>query len=298
MNGKMPQPIPYQGSKRVLAEAILQHFPQSLNRLIEPFAGSGAFSIAVASNNRSNKFWLNDKNEPLIELLQLIINQPDYIIEKYTENWNNQLSDPKKYYSQIRDKFNETGKPEYLLYLLARCVKAAVRYNSKGQFNQSPDNRRLGRRPQSMALEIHTASALLKGKTQFSSKDYGKMIDDITEADFVYMDPPYQGTSGSRDQRYLSNVPVEEFICFIEKLVYKNIPFAISYDGTSGDKTYGIELPKKLGLQKVFLNAGISTQGTLNGKKVKTIESLYLSPKLIQLSRKEEHKIEQFSFAF
>ena len=44
-------------------------------------------------------------------------------------------------------EWGETGKPDLLLYLLARCVKAAVRYNASGEFNQSPDNRRRGMPP-------------------------------------------------------------------------------------------------------------------------------------------------------
>jgi DNA adenine methylase len=35
----MPQPIPYQGSKRHIAEQILAYFPQDVCTLIEPFAG-------------------------------------------------------------------------------------------------------------------------------------------------------------------------------------------------------------------------------------------------------------------
>ena len=48
----------------------------------------------------------------------------------------------------------EAQKPEYLLFLLAKCVKAAVRYNAKGEFNQSPDKRRLGRNPAMMRDDI------------------------------------------------------------------------------------------------------------------------------------------------
>jgi site-specific DNA-adenine methylase len=45
---KIPHPIPYQGSKRNLASEILRFFPANIVRLIEPFAGSAAISIASA----------------------------------------------------------------------------------------------------------------------------------------------------------------------------------------------------------------------------------------------------------
>lgn len=97
-----------------------------------------------------------------------------------------------EYYYEIRDKFNDTKNPEYLLFLLAKCVKAAVRYNSQGGFNQSPDKRRLGRSPQMMRDDILRVSQLPKGKTEVFSTNYSNILDLATPDDLVYMDPPYQ----------------------------------------------------------------------------------------------------------
>ena len=65
---KLPHPIPYQGSKRNLADQILRLFPENLNNLIEPFAGSAAITIASAYYFKANSFIVNDINEPLINL--------------------------------------------------------------------------------------------------------------------------------------------------------------------------------------------------------------------------------------
>ncbi|MGH8281278.1 MAG: DNA adenine methylase, partial [Gammaproteobacteria bacterium] len=46
----IPHPFPYQGSKRVIARYILPHFPRDVNRLIEPFCGASAVSIAAAAH--------------------------------------------------------------------------------------------------------------------------------------------------------------------------------------------------------------------------------------------------------
>ncbi|MDR3323915.1 MAG: DNA adenine methylase, partial [Zoogloeaceae bacterium] len=45
---KIPQPFQYQGSKRALAARILRYLPSGTARLVEPFAGSAALSIACA----------------------------------------------------------------------------------------------------------------------------------------------------------------------------------------------------------------------------------------------------------
>lgn len=62
----------------------------------------------------------------------------------------------------------------------------------------------------------------------------------------------------------------------------KEIDFIISYDGKCGGKTYGEELPDYLECQKIYLNAGLSSQSTLFGKKETTYEALYLSKNLQQ----------------
>ena len=68
----VPHPIPYQGSKRSLAKQILQYIPDNTTRLIEPFAGSAAISLAVAYHGKAPDFILNDINAPLMTLWQMI----------------------------------------------------------------------------------------------------------------------------------------------------------------------------------------------------------------------------------
>ncbi|WP_226587739.1 DNA adenine methylase [Microseira wollei] len=69
----LPHPIQYQGSKRNLASDILRFLPNRVERLVEPFAGTAAISIAASSRLISQIFWINDLNKPLIELLKLIV---------------------------------------------------------------------------------------------------------------------------------------------------------------------------------------------------------------------------------
>jgi hypothetical protein len=52
----------YQGSKRNLAPVILRYFPKGIKRLVEPFAGSAAMSVAAAAQGLAKSFWINDLN--------------------------------------------------------------------------------------------------------------------------------------------------------------------------------------------------------------------------------------------
>jgi DNA adenine methylase len=280
MGMNIPHPIPYQGSKRNLADDILRCFPTNVSTLYEPFAGSAAISLAAAAYKRAKTFQINDLNKPLTDLWRAIVNTPDKLAKEYEDLWHEQLDDPKVYYNKVRDEFNLTGRPDYFLYILARCVKASVRYNANGEFNQSPDNRRKGAIPGTMREQILGASSLLKGKTAFSSKNYRDVVTQATESDLVYMDPPYQGVCGNKDTRYLASVQFCEFVEVLEHLSAKHIRYLVSYDGRTGDKIHGVRLPEQLNLTHMELQAGRSTQATLLGRDDATIESLYLSQAL------------------
>jgi len=248
--------------------------------LYEPFAGSAAVSLAAAAQKKAGRFYINDLNKPLVDLWQEIVNTPERLAEKYEALWTAQLDAPKTFYNRTRDEFNATGKPDLFLYLLARCVKASVRYNANGEFNQSPDNRRKGTSPSLMREQILGASRLLKGKTILSSMNYRDVVFLAGEDDLVYMDPPYQGVCGNRDGRYLGSVQFCEFVEVLEQLNANRIRYMVSYDGRTGRKVHGRLLPENLRLTHMELHAGRSTQATLLGRDDVTYESLYLSPAL------------------
>jgi DNA adenine methylase len=277
----LPHPVQYQGSKRNLAAQILRFLPNQIERFVEPFAGTAAVSIAAAAKQGARNFWLNDLNQPLIELFKLIIENPSDISDAYADIWSEQHPDSVGHYFEVRTKFNQTKDPQLFLYLLARCVKGAVRYNSDGLFNQSPDKRRKGTQPATVRKNIEGVSKLLKGKCQFTCLDYRQVLAQVQDRDFVYMDPPYQGVCGNKDSRYFSGIDFEDFVLSLDHLNQRGIAFAISYDGRLGNKTFGKVLPESLGLKRIEIEVGRSSQSTLLGRSEITVESLYLSPDLI-----------------
>ncbi len=276
----IPQPFPYQGSKRALAPRILPFLPRRFQRLVEPFAGSAAITLACAASSRAGRYWASDVNKPLAELLNLMVNRPEELADTYGELWLGDAAAALEHFYQVRERFNRTGETSLLLYLLARCIKGAVRYNQDGLFNQSPDKRRLGMRPATMRRNIMAVSGLLRGKTAITSHDFREVLAAVVREDVIYMDPPYQGTSGERDSRYLAGLTCDDFVRALDGLNSRGLRYAISYDGRTGDKSYGDPLPACLGLAHIELAAGRSSQATLLGRDEVTVESLYLSPAL------------------
>jgi DNA adenine methylase len=103
-----------------------------------------------------------------------------------------------------------------------------------------------------------------------------------TENDLIYMDPPYQGTFVNGGFRYYGDVELADFIDSLQDLNRRKIPFVLSDDGRTGNKTFGGALPSHLELTKIEVNAGRSSQATLLGRNQTTFESVYLSKALVQ----------------
>jgi DNA adenine methylase len=272
--------VPYQGSKRRIAPAIVGLLPPGVERLVEPFAGSAAVSLAVRQLDLVPRVALSDVDAPLMALWRAVRDSPDLVAAAYADLWHAGVRDPARQYRAVRDAFNATHEPAHLLYLLARCVKAAVRYNADGGFNQSADRRRVGRRPDAMRRDLLGASALLRGST-VETGDFRARLLGASTSDVVYLDPPYEGVSGAGDRRYVAGVLREAFVEDLRRASDAGVSFLLSYDGATGDRPHGEPLPADLGLRRLLVDAGRSAQATLHGHDRKTVESLYVSPALV-----------------
>ncbi len=281
MIGQVPHPFPYQGSKRSIAHHILPYIPTDAGRLIEPFCGSAAISIAAAAYGFADEFALNDLNAPLIALWSEILERPARLAKEYERLWYEQQPDRNEFFFRIRAKFNATHEPHHLLYLLARIVTGSIRYSSDGRFNQAPDNRRGGMKPETMRRQILGVSELLAGKTCLSALDFRESVLNATPTDVVYLDPPYQGISFARDHRYYQGLSYNELVDVLALMNLNGISYLVSYDGRTGEKHHGQPLPDDLELRHLEIHAGKSSQAILLGKRSETVESLYLSPSLV-----------------
>ncbi|MEO8652391.1 MAG: DNA adenine methylase [Hyphomicrobiaceae bacterium] len=280
MAPRLPHPIPYQGSKRALAPRIGLHVPRGIDVWFEPFAGSAAMTLWAVHHQIARRYVIADALEPIAHLWQAIIDEPEATAARYRLIWFGQRESDRAYFDRVRARYNAASDPVDLLYLICRCVKNAVRFNAKGDFTQSVDRRRLGMHPDRMEAAITGAALMLRGRTEVRSGDWLSTTADAGAKDFVYLDPPYLGTTVGRDKRYARQLGQDRLIAGLESLLERRARFALSYDGMTGERTYGAPLPDALGLNRLLLDAGWSSQATLSGRAERTVESLYLSPDL------------------
>lgn len=275
---RLPHPIPYQGSKRNLAPMIGAHVPRAIDTWYEPFAGSAAMTIWAAANGVARRYVVGDLLAAIAGLWRAIVRDPDGAADRYEDVWAGQTPEDADYFNRVRDRYNSGGDPIDLLYLICRCVKNSVRFNGCREFTQSVDKRRLGMRPARMREAMRGASSLLKNRVEIVAGDWLYTLRDAGERDFVYMDPPYSGASIGRDKRYAEQMTRDRLTGGLRALRARNVRFALSYDGMTGNRDYGPPLPDDLGLARLLLRAGLSSQATLNGRREETVESLYFSP--------------------
>lgn len=278
----LPHPIPYQGSKRKLAPVIGRYLPDRIATFYEPFAGSAAMTIFAAYHGRADSFVVADSLKPMVELLRSIVDTPDETVARYRAVWEGHREGGAGFFNEIRERYNDGNDPIDLLYLICRCVKNAVRFNKDGRFTQSVDRRRLGMHPDKMRVAVLGVSSILRGRVQFRVGDWRDTLADAGSGDFVYMDPPYLGTSIGRDKRYHQQLTPDALVVGLEDLRRRHVPFALSYDGMTGNREYGPPLPNNLGLTRLLLHAGTSSQATLSGRYEQTVESLYVTPGLAE----------------
>ncbi|MFW2590170.1 DNA adenine methylase [Sagittula sp. SSi028] len=278
----IPSAIKWTGSKRSQACRIAQLAP-SFERYIEPFLGGGAIMFLAAHPGAVG----SDIYKPLVELWQTIRDEPDTLIGQYEQQWlelNAELDGidsstmtrgngvPSVFY-QARDRFNKSPNPIDLNFLMRTCVNGIVRFNDRGEFNNSFHLSRRGMQPNRFGKAVKTWSRVLQG-VHLVCRDYRDVLQDTKRGDFVYFDPPYAGNK----QRYAESLTPEELFQELEKLNVKGVKWALSYDGTRGDLDLTHDVPKDLFKVRHFIHSGNSTvKKVLSGKVERVEETLYLN---------------------
>lgn len=261
--------LKWSGSKKSQAQRIISHFPKSFNVYHEPFLGGGSLLGAL----HPKKAVCGDVCSSLIELWREVQKNPKLVASEYRKHWNELNKKGYKYFLDIRGQFNKTNSPHDLLFLTRTCVNGLIRFNKKGEFNNSFHHSRKGMNPLTLEKIIINWSSIIK-KYSFYCKDYRLLTKNAKKGDLIYLDPPYFHTRG----RYFGNINFEDFINYLEELNKKGINYALSFDGQRGEKSYIVQIPKKLYKKHIYLHSGNSTFRKVQDKKIeKVYESLYLN---------------------
>lgn len=281
-NNNVPSLIKWTGSKRSQVKEILKYVPEH-NHYFEPFLGGGALLYALAKPNSV----ANDIYQPLIELWRLIQTDPTTVSNDYRQRWEKLKRELDSYdiknlpkdrnipelFYEVRDSFNKRKNPLDLNFIMRTCVNGIVRFNDKGEFNNSFHLSRRGMNPDTFERNVMLWHNKIKGVV-FRSENYIDSISEAKSSDFIYFDPPY----AANKQRYISDLDIDQFFLALEKLNVKGIKWGLSFDGTRGETNLIHDLPKYLYKRHILLSSGKSAVNkVLNGPVENVLESFYMN---------------------
>lgn len=274
--------IKWSGSKRSQCEDILGYFPQSIYTYYEPFCGGCSMLMGLINSEIPVKRYVcSDINGDLIALWNKVKDSPDEIYNSYVALWNelnkdNDIDRKRKFFEEQRRIYNENHDPLVFFFIMRTTTNGMPRYNQKGEFNNGFHITRDGIKPEMLKPILYGWSEKLrKNNVEFIHRSYEEIIDEIKEGDFIYMDPPYFNTKGM----YFGGIDFELFFGFLEDVSKKNVRFALSFDGKSGDVDNTYSVPKKCYKRHTYIKSGNSSFKRTIGKDKNAIvyESLYMN---------------------
>lgn len=178
--------IKYAGRKDQLVDQILSLLPPG-DRLVEPFCGSGAVSLAADYPS----YWLNDANADLINLYQHTANKPDFIDQ--CEAYFSPKYHSRQAYMNLRSIFRARTSTKddlaaIMLYLGRFCFNGLQRFNAAGRYNTSYGN------PDQIPGFPRAAMESFRDFARqaiFTALDFRTVMRQVRPGDVLYCDPPY-----------------------------------------------------------------------------------------------------------
>lgn len=182
------------GGKRHIVEQLLGSLPKDISKRTykEPFVGAGALFFALQPRFAI----LSDANDHLINCYQHVRDAPELVFIYLRKH---AAKTCKYYYYQVRHRYNHAAsftiaQAARFIYLNSTCFNGIFRVNKEGEFNvpygwKEP--------PNLPTLEhLKRISTALKYTTLFNGS-FEVAIDNPSNSDFFYLDPPYPPLNGT-----------------------------------------------------------------------------------------------------
>ena len=180
-------PFNYTGSKFKILDQIIPEMDFSKKTFTDLFTGS--FVVGCNVVHLYDKVVANDVIKDLIGIHKGLIESDD-IIEQTKLLCPNK--DDQEGYIQLRKNYNVNKTPSGLFALMLSCTNNMIRYNLKGEVNQSFGRRSWNDSTSKKVIEYTNYIRPYKYKIEFISCDFSEVI--INEPSMVYIDPPYSNT--------------------------------------------------------------------------------------------------------
>ena len=229
----LKSPLNYVGGKYKLLPQLLEYFPKEINTFVDMF--SGGFNVGI--NVDSKKTICNDINSFIIDLYKELYKEPINNVLGHIQNRIDEYGLSKENedgFKKFRVYYNKTKNPIDLYTLSCYSFNYQFRFNNDKEYN-NPFGRNRSQFSENMRNNLILFTEKLKNMNiEFSSEQFDKLnLEDLTDKDFVYCDPPYLITTGSYNDgnRGFKDWKEEEELKLydmLDNLNDKHIKFALS----------------------------------------------------------------------
>jgi DNA adenine methylase len=237
--------LKYQGNKTRLLKYIIPMVPESFDRYIEPFVGSGALFLDIHPerwiindlNNDIYTLWLTIKNN--LKTLLLNMNK----IEKNLYKTDNKLEYMRRLCKSIYTmQFDEKRSSNFLVsknlaYMGLLPIKDNGYYFNGFELNfDRKEKHKIF--SDSYYRNISNISMFMNNTNgKMYNKDYKKIISLARSGDFVFLDPPYIESHDYRfnynsNENYLNDNFLKELLYQVKKLDNKNVKWLMTQANT------------------------------------------------------------------
>lgn len=207
----MHSPVKWAGGKSFLfAELDKLIDSTTFDRYVDPFCGS----IALPLHKRFQCCWLNDINMPLVNMYEAIRDQPQALIDLSTELLSEENNNQQTF-GRLKQEFNTIKQATVdgvdqatvddveqklrlaglFLFLNKRGFNGLYRENSSGLYNVPYRSYKTATLDAENVMAVH--EYMSQNEVRLTNLSYAEVLQEVTEGDLVYIDPPYYPTSTS-----------------------------------------------------------------------------------------------------
>ncbi len=248
------QLLKWVGNKQRFADQIIGYFPSSFRTYFEPFVGSGA----VLGTLRPHQAIAGDALSPLIEIWQALSDAPEELKTWYAARWQTvDAGDKVDEYERIKASYNAKPNGPDLLFISRSCYGGVVRFRQRDGFISTPCGSHRPISPRSFARRVDEWHPRVQGAT-FLHADFEDVIDQASDGDVVYCDPPY--THSQAILYGAQRFDLSRLFAAIDRAKARGARVLLSIDGTkrSGNLLCDVPIPDGLFEEEAMVNCGRS----------------------------------------
>ena len=228
-------PLNYTGNKAKIVPAI-KRYADGRRRIFYDLFGGG-FNVGINMPNEIVKYV--DINHFITDLIRSFRAQDTYeyisYVKKQIKHYGLEKANAESY-QRARNDYNSAPEgerdPRLLFTVILYGYQQQIRFNSSHEFNNPVGMRWFNDKV--LEKMVSFSRKIKECDCEFISASYTDIEAEIGADAFVYMDPPYQLTTGSyndgkRGFKGWNRQLETELFSFADRLSQRNIPFMLSY---------------------------------------------------------------------